>query len=44
MKLLKKFGLHEAGEDIQVNETLEKHLIRGGFVEKPEKPVKKAKK
>jgi hypothetical protein len=44
VKLLKRFGgLHPEGEEIQVNELLEKHLLKGGYIAEGE-PVKKPKK
>lgn len=47
LKLVKKFGIHAAGSEIEANEVLEKHLLSGGFVEVVEeepKPKRKPKK
>ena len=41
MKLLKRFGKHEAGEDIPANDVLKKHLIAGGFAAEDKPEVKK---
>lgn len=31
--LIKKFGIHEQGEVLDVNIALKKHLLAGGFIE-----------
>lgn len=36
--------MYQAGETLEANELLEKHLIKGGFIAKSEKAEKVAKK
>lgn len=49
MKLIKQFGIHKSGTELDANENLKKHLVNGGFVEAEKEPevkkvVKKPKK
>ena len=40
-KLIKKFGIHEKGKSIEVNDALKKHLLAGGFIKIEKKTAKK---
>ena len=41
VKLLKKFGLHEKGTELDANDKLYKHLLAGGYIAKPKPKTKK---
>ena len=42
--LIKRFGIHEQGSEIEANDRLYKHLLAGGFIEVEKKKPTKAKK